>query len=213
MLIHSKIAESTVNGPGKRAVIWFQGCTLNCPGCINESTYPFDISYAIPFSALQTWVCNLLADIEGITFSGGEPMQHCHDVIGIMVYASLMRPHLSYGMFTGYTLRELELDLWQTVNSDCSALEPGTKALWDIVKQRLDFAIMGRFNASLVTFDKPLCGSSNQTITLFSNHYTLNDFKVQQFEITISENATGEMSAQCTGFPGSELITSIKTAL
>lgn len=28
MLLHGKVESSTVNGPGERCVIWFQGCTL-----------------------------------------------------------------------------------------------------------------------------------------------------------------------------------------
>ncbi|MGD0006352.1 MAG: 4Fe-4S cluster-binding domain-containing protein, partial [Anaerolineaceae bacterium] len=31
---------SLVNGPGKRSVVWVQGCTLNCPGCFNPQTHP-----------------------------------------------------------------------------------------------------------------------------------------------------------------------------
>jgi len=30
---------SLVNGPGKRAVVWVQGCTLGCPGCFNPQTH------------------------------------------------------------------------------------------------------------------------------------------------------------------------------
>ena len=28
-------------GPGKRAVIWVQGCALRCPGCVSPSYRPF----------------------------------------------------------------------------------------------------------------------------------------------------------------------------
>ena len=38
MLVHSTLPRSTVNGPGERAVVWFQGCDLRCPGCWNPST-------------------------------------------------------------------------------------------------------------------------------------------------------------------------------
>lgn len=31
MLVHARIDSSQVNGPGNRAVLWFQGCSLNCP--------------------------------------------------------------------------------------------------------------------------------------------------------------------------------------
>ena len=42
MLVHSVLPRSAANGPGERAVVWFQGCDLRCPGCWNESTHAFD---------------------------------------------------------------------------------------------------------------------------------------------------------------------------
>ncbi|RME55891.1 MAG: 4Fe-4S cluster-binding domain-containing protein, partial [Deltaproteobacteria bacterium] len=30
---------SEVNGPGRRAVVWVQGCSLGCPGCFNPHTH------------------------------------------------------------------------------------------------------------------------------------------------------------------------------
>ncbi len=37
--LHSLMECSTVNGPGRRAVIWTQGCSLQCPGCWNPQTH------------------------------------------------------------------------------------------------------------------------------------------------------------------------------
>src|ERR1700691_3577776 len=36
------VPVSRANGPGRRAVLWFQGCTLNCPGCFNQASHPFE---------------------------------------------------------------------------------------------------------------------------------------------------------------------------
>ena len=41
MLLHAFIPASRANGPGLRAVIYFQGCSLNCPGCWNPTSYKF----------------------------------------------------------------------------------------------------------------------------------------------------------------------------
>ena len=35
MQVHAVMACSLVNGPGRRTVVWFQGCKLSCPGCWN----------------------------------------------------------------------------------------------------------------------------------------------------------------------------------
>ena len=42
MLVHSMLPRSVVNGPGERAVIWFQGCDLRCRGCFNPASHPFN---------------------------------------------------------------------------------------------------------------------------------------------------------------------------
>src|SRR5713101_3859933 len=41
MLIHGFIAHSRVNGPGLRAVVYFQGCNLGCASCWNPATHAF----------------------------------------------------------------------------------------------------------------------------------------------------------------------------
>jgi len=38
MLLHSFVPASGANGPGLRSVVFFQGCTLHCPGCWNPSS-------------------------------------------------------------------------------------------------------------------------------------------------------------------------------
>ena len=37
--LHAFESASRANGPGLRAVVWFQGCTLGCPGCFNPGTH------------------------------------------------------------------------------------------------------------------------------------------------------------------------------
>ena len=212
MLIHSKTECTTVNGPGRRAALWFQGCTLACAGCWNEATHPFSFDRFRQWSEVQTWLVNLPADTEGITLSGGEPMQHALDVLMIADFMFWFRPGFSIGMFTGYTERELEKGLFQTLDSTESRFVPGDVKLWAAIRDRIDFAVMGRFNASLVTIDKALCGSMNQEVRIFSNRYTLADFGPQQVEVTIGPH-DGQMCASITGFPGRELLTNIKTAL
>ena len=211
MLIHARIERTTVNGPGMRAGIWFQGCNLSCVGCWNESTHPFDYAHNVQLGEMQTWLMNLPYDVTGLTLSGGEPMQHSIDVLVIADFIQSMRPGFSLGMFTGYTERELETGRFQTLDDTGVRFQLGEPEMWQAVKNRLDFAVMGRFNASLVAIGKPLCGSTNQAIKLFSNRYSLADFRPQEVEITIG-NYDGIVTSSITGFPGRELITRIKTA-
>jgi len=212
MLVHARIDSSQVNGTGNRAVLWFQGCSLNCLGCWNEGTHPFDFAYHVEWGTIQTWLMNLPADVTGLTLSGGEPLQHSFDVLAIADFLSLVRPGFSIGLFTGYTLPELRAGRFQTIDQTGTRLILGEPELWAAIENRIDFAVMGRFNPGLVTIKKPLCGSDNQRVVLFSNRHKLADFDGQACEITIGEHE-GQMCATMTGFPGSEFITSIKTAL
>ena len=204
MLIHSKLASSTVNGPGTRAVIWLQGCTLNCTGCWNPNTHKFDASTDTPVSELQTWLLNL-DGIEGVTFSGGESLQHVIELLPLAKFIREVRPELSIGIFTGYTARELETWNWQTLHP-AGVMIPGSGEVWEKFRAYLDFAVMGRFNASKLTTKKPLCGSTNQDIILFTDRYNAGDFTAQETQITID----GDGLVQITGFPGREFIEAVK---
>ena len=41
MLIHGLVNGSRANGPGLRAVVYFQGCTVGCRFCWNKETHAF----------------------------------------------------------------------------------------------------------------------------------------------------------------------------
>jgi len=64
----------TALGPGVRAGIWFQGCTLACSGCLSRDTWEADESLRIPVSSVLEWVAGL-PGLDGVTISGGEPFQ------------------------------------------------------------------------------------------------------------------------------------------
>lgn len=65
--------RTQTNGPGWRAAVWVQGCTIGCAGCFNPQTHPHD--------AKRLWQPEKLAEflvteeVEGITILGGEPFE------------------------------------------------------------------------------------------------------------------------------------------
>lgn len=62
----------TTLGPGRRVGVWFQGCSIRCPGCISVDTWATGrglTTVASVMDALAEW----LPGAEGITISGGEP--------------------------------------------------------------------------------------------------------------------------------------------
>ena len=80
-------------------------------------------------------------EIEGLTFSGGEPMQQACSVLELIeALREAGAASLSFGMFTGYTLHELERGRFFTFE-DC----PDKIATWELIRPHLDFAVMGRY--------------------------------------------------------------------
>ncbi|MBA9003799.1 4Fe-4S single cluster domain-containing protein [Thermomonospora cellulosilytica] len=65
----------TTLGPGVRAGIWTQGCTLRCPGCLSRDTWEPDPATAVPVETVLGWLESLPQRPDGITVSGGEPFQ------------------------------------------------------------------------------------------------------------------------------------------
>src|SRR3989442_1051553 len=107
MLLHAFVPASRANGPGLRAVIYFQGCSLNCPGCWNPTSHKFRGTDLTIASVVQEFEAKMRSSpLEGITFSGGEPMQQVLDLVELMGEIRRMAPSTSMGMFTGYTAPE-----------------------------------------------------------------------------------------------------------
>jgi len=202
MQIHAKIASSSVNGPGNRAVIFFQGCSLHCAGCHNPKTHKRGQGAWESMHDLAAWIKERQG-IEGVTFSGGEPIEQLDDGLDLLVYSIRTdRPDLSIGLFTGYSEKELEDgDFQWTVGSDGRAPKHKRAEAWQWLKSKLDWAVMGRYN-QLQRSGAPMVASANQKLALFSERYALSDFAEQRVELIIS-GETG--NAVITGFPASPM--------
>jgi len=194
MLVHGFVPVSRANGPGRRAVLWFQGCNLNCPECWNQASHPFE---GAPIDDGSDIVRRVLAlhhagEIEGLTFSGGEPMQQASSLLELVErLRETGATSLSFGMFTGYTLHELERGRFFTFE-DC----PDKIATWELIRTHLDFAVMGRYNR-LAPATLPLRSSHNQRLHLFTNRYHQNGFGEPIVEVSIGQDG----ATTVTGFP------------
>jgi len=96
------ISTSTRNlGPGERSVVWVQGCHKSCPGCIAAEWLSFEDNQIMPVTGLVDILLSS-ESIEGLTFSGGEPMEQAG---GLAALARLARTRkdLNIICFTGYT--------------------------------------------------------------------------------------------------------------
>jgi anaerobic ribonucleoside-triphosphate reductase activating protein len=164
--VHAIEPRSRANGPGARFVVWLQGCTLGCPGCFNPTTHDATGGNALTIDAIAAQIPD---DVEGLTLSGGEPLQQANAAAELLDIARARG--LSTLAFSGYAIDEIR------------AL-PGGLAVLD----RLDVLIDGRYIAGerLAT---GLRGSANQRIQLLTPRYTLAEVEATPVaEIRISKS-------------------------
>lgn len=101
------LSHSRANGPGVRAVIWVQGCTIGCPGCYNAFTHAHEQRTLATPETIAEWVLSL-EDIEGVSFSGGEPFEQAKAVREAIVAIRDKNPNLTFFAYSGFDLEMLE---------------------------------------------------------------------------------------------------------
>lgn len=140
--------DSIVDGEGIRSVIWFQGCSHDCPGCHNPETHDFQAGVEMPIADVKKMI-DALEYQNGVTFSGGDPMMQIEALEELAAYVH------SCGMnvwcYTGYTFEEL-LKLAEKNPHYENALHS------------IDVLVDGKFVMELKSFDAQFRGSSNQRI-------------------------------------------------
>jgi len=105
--IAATMSHSRANGPGVRAVIWVQGCTIGCPGCYNAFTHVHEKRTLVTPDTIAEWVSGL-EGIEGVSFSGGEPFEQALAVKMVINAVRKKNPHLTYFSYSGYDLEFLQ---------------------------------------------------------------------------------------------------------
>jgi anaerobic ribonucleoside-triphosphate reductase activating protein len=137
--------------------------------------------------------CHRGHSLDGVTFSGGEPMQQAEDVAALLQGLRSALPTLGFGMFTGYSEKELETGLYFTRHG---VDQDRRRALWRSIRGQLDFAVMGRYDRRRPSH-APMRTSANQVLRLFSGRYAERDFGVQAVEVIIAADGL----TRITGFP------------
>lgn len=141
-----------VLGPGVRAVLWVQGCPFRCPGCVAPETLPFVGGQVVAVADLARQLV-ALSDIDGLTFSGGEPMAQAVALADLVDSVRRMRD-LSVFCYTGYTLEALRLG------------DSGQRRLLE----RIDVLVDGPYIAERHT-DRRWRGSENQRVHFLTDRY------------------------------------------
>lgn len=103
MRISHILPATLVDGPGLRTAIYFQGCTLACPGCQNPHLWnPLGGTERSP-AALAA---DLLATGLPITLIGGEPLQQPLPELAALV-RTLKHAGRHIILYSGYTFEEI----------------------------------------------------------------------------------------------------------
>jgi anaerobic ribonucleoside-triphosphate reductase activating protein len=134
-------------------VIWFQGCSRGCPGCFNPLTHDRDSGFLVPVDELVRRIQEAESSIEGITMSGGEPLEQPQQLHRLLEDVR-RTTDLSVVLYSGYTFEEI----------------PGVPFGKNIL-DHVDVLIAGPFVESRRT-GFGLLGSSNQRVHFLTDRYS-----------------------------------------
>jgi anaerobic ribonucleoside-triphosphate reductase activating protein len=144
---YSHITEnSLVDGPGLRITLFFQGCSLECPGCQNKAIWPFGGGIVIETAELAQALVEK-APHGNFTLMGGEPFDQPAALLFLLRKVRELKPDAHIIVYSGYT--------WE-------ALERRYSFFFSWIAQMIDVLVDGPFIASqddsLLTYR----GSRNQ---------------------------------------------------
>lgn len=149
----NNICHSRINGPGNRLVIWAQGCKFKCKGCFNPETHSYTKEHLVDVVDLVKMI-NEDTSIEGITISGGEPLDY---------------PNQIYSLLTGIDDRLTTILYSGFHYEDVVSNEDLMKAI-----RLADLSIIGRYDSTL---PHPFLG---KRFVLTSDRIDINYFKPKQ---------------------------------
>lgn len=98
------LKHSSVNGPGVRYVVFFQGCPHDCPKCHNPETH--DVNGGTEKDT-QAIIDEIITDryIDGVTLSGGEPF--LQPEAASLIAKAAKEKGLEVWSYSGWTFEEL----------------------------------------------------------------------------------------------------------
>ena len=156
--IHKILTGSSANGPGIRNAVWFQGCTLNCPGCFNPRTHDPEGGKLITSDELCGQLLSPGAPCDGITVSGGEPFQQPEGLLSLL--KSLRERNAPPVLvFSGYTYAQLLGD-------------PARRACLPF----MDALICGPYDKNAPPAYDRFCSSANQELYILSGRLKKENF-------------------------------------
>jgi anaerobic ribonucleoside-triphosphate reductase activating protein len=150
------LPASVAEGPGRRAALWVQGCSIRCPGCFNPHSWPADGGDPVHWLDLARAVREAAAahDIEGLTLLGGEPFDQAGPLAALA--EAVQADGLSVMTFTGHVLE---------------ALQAEAREDWDRLLAATDLLVDGPYIAARPERRRPWVGSDNQRFWFLTDRY------------------------------------------
>ena len=185
----------TTLGPGNRIGIWFQGCSIQCQGCVSVDTWGTGKGGVLIneiMAAIDPW----LNDAEGITISGGEPFDQPEALSSLL---SLLRSKTKVDIlvYSGHPFEKI------------ASVVDKNKGLIDVIISEPYEDDMSNTLA--------LRGSDNQRLHCLT---TLGEMRFRQFERTITPTDKmfdimfeEEGAVWLAGIPGRDDMKRLKTIL
>lgn len=102
-------ANSVVDGPGLRTVVFLQGCPRHCQGCHNEALLDPQAGRLVTLEEAWAAIRDSISPLtQGITFSGGDPLLQPEAVYALAQRLKEAYPSLDIWLYTGYLYEEVK---------------------------------------------------------------------------------------------------------
>lgn len=150
--IHSTESFGTVDGPGIRFVVFFQGCPIRCQYCHNPDTWEFGKGREVTVNELMTEydTCKEFLKSGGITATGGEPLSQPDFLL------ELFKEAKSKGIHT-------------CLDTSGAVYNPNNAEKIDEILKYTDLVMLDIKHIDS-DFHKSLTGVGNENILLFAEH-------------------------------------------
>ena len=142
--------DSLIEGPGRRSVAKFQGCSRHCRGCITPDSWDPSAGMLVSVDQLADTLLDPTYERDGVTLLGGEPTAQPAGLLAL-VQALRLRgcPHIL--VYSGYTYEAL-----RRIAKRQSAISA--------VLDEIDVLIDGPYVSRLADGAGPWTGSANQRV-------------------------------------------------
>lgn len=174
--------QSRVNGPGVRAVVWVQGCTIGCPGCFNRHTHAHEAKRLLDPHELGQQLC-VDDNIDGLTISGGEPFEQAHACS--ILARTVQELGKTVMVFSGYRH---------------DILKASTDAYVQKFLDRIDLLVAGPYVETLPTDGSLWRGSANQRLHFLTERLRVPEETEGDLQPCVELKVAGSGIAM-TGFP------------